>query len=239
VSLRGERASLAPASDIWVPTLYPKDSRFFRLFISHTSAHKREVGLLRSSLSAVGVAGFVAHDSIHPTLEWQGVILEALNECEALAAYLTSDFKTSDWTDQEVGVAVARGLPILPLRVDLNPYGFIGKYQAMPAGGDSHQLADRIASALHRNSLTKQAMAEAVVDKFARSSSYSSTRDNFKRLQQLELGVWTPDLKRAVLRACRDNDQIANADRTPEETIPAAVRRLLGSTSPFRAKRKP
>jgi TIR domain len=106
--------AVASTSDIWQPFFL--GGRTFRLFISHTSAHKGEVGLLSSALSAHGIAGFVAHTSINPTEAWQDVIVRALGECEALAAYLTADFPQSRWTDQEVGAAVVRDLLVLPLR---------------------------------------------------------------------------------------------------------------------------
>ena len=63
---------MASDSGIWTPSLQP-GTRFFRLFLSHTHPHRREVGLLSSALSAHGVAAFVAHDAIQPTKEWQDV----------------------------------------------------------------------------------------------------------------------------------------------------------------------
>src|SRR6185369_4849425 len=37
----------------------------------------------------------------------------------------------SEWTDQEVGFAVARNVPMLAVNLGRNPYGFIGKFQAL------------------------------------------------------------------------------------------------------------
>jgi len=53
--------------------------------------------------------------------------MSALATCEALIAWLTPDFHESLWTDQEVGFCVGRSVLIIPIRVGLNPYGFIGK----------------------------------------------------------------------------------------------------------------
>ena len=36
------------------------------------------------------------------------------------------------WTDQETGIAVQNGLPILPVKVHRDPYGFIDDRQAVP-----------------------------------------------------------------------------------------------------------
>ena len=135
-------------ADIWDLGFLP-GKKFFRLFISHTSQHKAEVSALKAALTPHGVAGFVAHQDIHPTLEWQAVIATALTECDALAAYLTPDFPASQWTDQEVGFCLARDAMILPIRVGLDPYGFIGKIQALHGlNADPHVLAGQIAAIL-------------------------------------------------------------------------------------------
>jgi hypothetical protein len=46
-------------------------------------------------------------------------------------ALMTEGFHDSVWTDQEVGYAVARGVPIVAVRLGKDPYGFIGKFQAL------------------------------------------------------------------------------------------------------------
>jgi hypothetical protein len=64
------------------------------------------------------------------TLGQEAEIEKALRTCDGLATYLTSDFSASVWTDQEVGYCLARNVAIVPIRIDVNPYGFVGKYQA-------------------------------------------------------------------------------------------------------------
>jgi hypothetical protein len=88
-----------------------------RLFVSHTSSQKTAVHGLKGALAFSGVDAFVAHDSIEPTKEWQGEIEQALATCDALIAWLTPDFHSSLWTDQEVGSCVGRGVMIIPARV--------------------------------------------------------------------------------------------------------------------------
>ena len=50
---------------------------------------------------------------------------------DAFVALLTEGFHDSLWTDQEVGFALSRGVPILAVRLGKDPYGFIGKFQAL------------------------------------------------------------------------------------------------------------
>jgi hypothetical protein len=70
--------------------------------------------------------------------------------------------------------------------VEVDPYGFIARHQAMVVRGlDPHALAARIAAVLRTNPLTKGPMAEATVDRFVRTYSFNDARDNLKRLQEL------------------------------------------------------
>lgn len=151
---------------------------------------------------------------------------------EALAAYLTDDFPQSRWTDQEVGAAVVRDLLVLPLRVDIDPYGFIGRIQAMPARGiDAHVLADRIATALRAHPSTRATMAEVTVGRFVKSYSYDDARANYQRIQQLPADAWTPELAASVRHALVENDQLSEAYIGRGQPLPAAAVALLESLS--------
>ena len=103
----------------------------FRLFLSHKSEVKTETGGLKERLSRFGISCFVAHEDIRPTQEWQDEIENALASMDGFVALLTADFHDSDWTDQEVGFAFARGVPIIAVRLGKDPYGFIGKFQGL------------------------------------------------------------------------------------------------------------
>jgi hypothetical protein len=103
----------------------------FRLFLSHKVEVKKETSELKASVGLLGVSCFVAHEDIHPTKEWQDEIENALVTMDGFVALLTDNFHESDWTDQEVGYALARGVPLIAVRLGRNPYGFIGKFQAL------------------------------------------------------------------------------------------------------------
>jgi hypothetical protein len=101
---------------------------YFRLFISHTSSNAALATKLKQKLWFFGISAFVAHEDIEPTREWQIEIESALRTMDGILALLTADFHTSHWTDQEIGSALGRCLPIIPLSVDGTiPYGFMGK----------------------------------------------------------------------------------------------------------------
>lgn len=103
----------------------------YRIFLSHKSEVKKEAGQLKESLKVYGVSAFVAHEDILPTKAWQLEIENGLASMDAFVALMTRDFHQSEWTDQEVGFALARGVPVIAVRLGRDPYGFLGKFQAL------------------------------------------------------------------------------------------------------------
>ena len=108
----------------------------FRLFLSHKWEVRKETAQLKEKLSLFGISAFVAHEDIRPTRKWQDEIENALHSMDAFAALMTQDFHDSDWTDQEVGFALARGVPVIAVQLGRVPYGFLGKFQALRACWD-------------------------------------------------------------------------------------------------------
>ncbi|MCA9408681.1 MAG: TIR domain-containing protein, partial [Candidatus Omnitrophica bacterium] len=80
-------------------------SGIVRLFLSHKVECKKQVEQLKETLKKYGISSFVAHTSIRPTKEWLNEIENALLTMDAFAAFLTDNFRDSEWTDQEVGFA--------------------------------------------------------------------------------------------------------------------------------------
>lgn len=145
---------------IWEPDCY-------RLFLSHKTEDKVETAKLKSSLRKYGVSCFVAHEDIHPTKEWQNEIENALFSMDALVALMTKDFHNSFWTDQELGVAIGRGVPVISVKLGRDPYGFIGKYQALKCSWEESPL--EIAKLL----MVNEKMKEAYIQALSTCSSFS------------------------------------------------------------------
>ena len=103
----------------------------YRVFLSHKAEVKKQAAELKDRLRLYGISCFVAHEDIHPTKEWQNEIENALFSMDALVALMTEGFHDSLWTDQEVGVAFGREVPIVAVKLGRDPYGFIGKFQAL------------------------------------------------------------------------------------------------------------
>jgi hypothetical protein len=139
-----------------------KGSNQFRLFISHVSKDKDKATRLKDCLSRYAISGFVAHEDIHPTLEWQSEIERGLSVMDAFLTIHTKGFSKSMWTQQEIGFALGRGVKILSLRMGEDPTGFISKRQAIPRQNRSaEQIAEQIDKLLDEDELTSKKLRAA------------------------------------------------------------------------------
>ncbi|MGQ3685485.1 MAG: toll/interleukin-1 receptor domain-containing protein [Candidatus Loosdrechtia sp.] len=185
-----------------------------RIFLSHLAEHRAFAGSLKEELDSYGISCFVAHDDIEPTTEWEDQILLALSTCEVLVALLHSGFKSSNWTDQEVGFCMGRGIPSFSIRFDQDPYGFIGRFQAFNGvRKDPDVLAQEIFDKLRTHKQTKRRMAEIIVSRFENSYSFQNAKSNMSLLEDLE--VWNPGFSQRIRDAVNSNSQVSGSWGVP------------------------
>ena len=199
-----------------------------RMFISHLSAEKVFAEQLRDHLYKYGIEGFVAHTTIEPSTEWEIVMREALHTMHFFVALLHPGFQESLWCDQETGYAVARHVPIVPVRFGLNPYGFIGKYQAHDgivhgASISESDLARQLVGVFIHNALTRERMLTTLVDHLAGATYFDQAICTSKAL--VEENVTLTDAQKESLRqALVDNDQVYGAFYVPPRIEALLVR---------------
>jgi hypothetical protein len=199
------RRPLPPPSDglehIWEPGA-------LRLFLSHVSRHKVAVSALKVALANLGVSAFVAHEDIEPSLDWQSEIETALRSMHAMAALITPGFHQSKWVDQEIGFALGQGILVIPVRIPTNPYGFIGRHQAMRGNlAAPTELASALVDVLLRRAQTGDLMRQALVLALDRSPSYATTRQLIAQIER-ESG-FSEDQLRSLEEAIEQNDQVS------------------------------
>lgn len=199
-------------STIWRPG-------YLRLFVSHRDKYKREASALGEELEKFGVSSFVAHESIEPLSEWHSEIEKGLFTMDALLVFLTDDFHDSYWTDQEVGVAIGRGIPVIPLRLGRqNPYGLISKIQALKGSIDdtpglARMIFERLGNALPQAGKLRKSVIKAFVNSKNFDESMFAVKELLPRFRKLD----KDDLD-TIKNGFAENDQLHNC---------AVVRRLL------------
>ena len=203
-----ERSIVEP--DFW-------EAGHFRLFASHLADEKVYATNLQSELNQFQISNFVAHKDITPTREWQEEIELALNTCDALIALLTPRFHKSNWTDQEVGFAMGRGVLAVAVRLGDDPYGFISRLQAFQGQGKSEkELAREIFEVLLNNKQTKRRMTYALLNRFENSYSFANAKANMSLLE--EINYWESQFEDRIRKAVELNSQISESFGVPGRT---------------------
>lgn len=198
-----------------MPSIDNWDADHFRLFLCHIALQKKSAGQVRKVLVPYGITGFVAHDSIEPTTEWLNVIEYALSTCDALAALLTPRFHQSNWTDNEVGICLGLGKLVIPVRLGIDPYGFLAKYQGLDGREKSHdEIASDLFKILVKHEKAKARMATALVAQLEDSGSFATAKWNLAQLKQVTY------LDKALISrlriAVQENSQVSDSFGVPE-----------------------
>jgi hypothetical protein len=200
-----------PNADIW------GDAKF-RIFLSHLSAEKLFASDVQSHLRLFGVSSFVAHEDIQPTEEWVNKIEAALASCDLLVALMHSGFHESKWTDQEIGFVLGRGVPAFSVRLGTDPYGFIGRFQAIPPGdGNARLVAQSIFEAALSNKKTESSAAECLVHSICSSRSWDMSNRLVGLLPKIR------EIKQVWPNQLADAFQ-SNYELTHAFAVPAALR---------------
>lgn len=187
-----------------------------RAFISHKSYSFLYAEQIDQSLQKYGITSFVAHKSIEPTKKWRDEIELALFTADFLIALLMPGFRDSEWTGHEIGVAIGRNIPIIPIMFEVRPYGMIESYQAIQGSGRPiEEFSPEVFNILSRHPSVKQALFESLIHKFCCSRSFDESK---KTISLLEKQVFpeprcplSPLLARQISQAISENDQIKNA----------------------------
>lgn len=195
-----------------------------RIFLSHLATEKKAIKIIKTELGKYGLACFVAHEDIEPTKEWQTEIEIALTTMDALVAFLTPGFNESKWTDQEIGVAIGRKVPIVPLKVGIDPYGFIGKYQALQAKDRMpNDVAREIVELLAAKPQIAFKISNALVERLEDSSSWAESKRVMDLIEKSR--QFSDEALEKLKAAPKGNTQVRDAWGVPEriKTIVAKI----------------
>jgi hypothetical protein len=192
-----------------------------RAFLSHISTEHGFVSLVNDELRQIGIDGFVAHVSIEPDAEWQEEIEHALVSCDVFVGLLHPGFSASYWTQQELGWALGRDIPVQMIRLGEDPVGFRARRQARsPRQSTPWSVASSIAVGLSTNPTFGPKVVDALVRALAEASSFVDGRIAAERLE--EVGRLSEPVLNAISVAYLTNNQLY-----PRHVGAAVVERIL------------
>ncbi|MEA3009922.1 MAG: hypothetical protein QOJ91_1614 [Sphingomonadales bacterium] len=191
--------------DFWKPGLA-------RVFVSHRDDYKAEARELGEALEEYGISCFIAHDTIRPLAEWRDQIMKGLETMEAMIVFLTDDLQESHWCQQEVGFALGKGTPIVPLKLgSKDPPGFISHLQALRGSMTNPFAAAKglfpiIGAGLGR----QERLNEMLVTSFCESPSYTDAKSRFDRMAA-SVKVLAESQLQQIIDAFAKNSQLYGA----------------------------
>ena len=169
------------------PTQRPGSKSAFRLFIIHLGRCKESAIRLRDALADRDVAGHVAHARFQRTPKWQENTLDRLRASDGVVALLHKGFYESEWTEQEVGAALGRGLLVIPITFGEAPRGFMSQCETLQGKGQSYdKLADAVVRILKGHPLTRSKMAAALAARVVASQVYKQAVGTGKPVEKAE-----------------------------------------------------
>ena len=86
-----------------------------KFFLSYVHEYRHLAGKIKDVLEENGSKGFLAHEDIAVSSEWRDEILKNLDSCTGVIAIVTPGFAESPWVNQEVGIAIGKRRPVVPL----------------------------------------------------------------------------------------------------------------------------
>ena len=98
-------------------------------FLSHSHKDREIARNLANELEKHNFKVFVAHDDIGIGTEGESKLKNEIDKRELFLVLLSTNFKTADFADHEVGIATDHNKRIFPIIIDdSKPYGFLSKY---------------------------------------------------------------------------------------------------------------
>ena len=177
-------------------------------FISYSHHDRLRAAEVKSALGKLGVDAFMAHDDIHVSQQWRDRILDELRAMEVFVPLLSPQFKSSEWTAQEVVFALSRPeVLIIPASLDGTiPGGFLNALQArlLPEPADAAFFRDSIAGRFPR------AVVGALIDALEGAGGWRAAEALFRPLLPY-LSQLTPAEATRIAQTSAENSQIWDA----------------------------
>lgn len=172
---------------------------------------------MKKALASLGVDAFMAHDDIQVSQHWRDRILEELRRMQVFVPLLSVNFKTSDWTAQEVGFAMSRPeVLIVPASLDGTvPSGFLGAYQA-------RKLDEEVNPSFFRDAVAARfprAVIGALIDALDGAGGYRHAEALFRPLLP-HLSELTAAEATRIAEIAAGNAQIWDAGSCRSEYLP-------------------
>jgi hypothetical protein len=195
----------------------------FHIFLSHSTKDLNAILDIKNELEKYGFLVFVAHKDIMTSATWIDEIERELQNCKIFIAFLTQNFKESDWCDQESGIAYLNNLKIVPINGDgkTNSYGFLNKFQSKSllfkpkprTTGEENKFQEDvkrvIVDILLRDDEILRLIKKSAIERLGSIKSYNESDSIFSKF--FGLRPFSDDESKSIILTANSNAQIYGA----------------------------
>jgi len=146
------------------------------IFLSHSTEDKEIAGMIKKKLDPFGIDVFLAHEDIEGGTDWTPRLHSEIKTCEIFIILLSTNYHASNFTDQELGMALAYGKPLIPISIDgTMPYGFMEKYQSMKCQPDITDMnIGKLLGLIMNFSDTGKEYIDLLIEKLSKSFTFAT-----------------------------------------------------------------
>lgn len=164
--------------------LKPYVGKTLRIFISYSSKDNELGGKFKLCLDGYGFETFLAHEDMEVGNHFEKKIIQELEGCDIFLPLLTVNFRDSDWTSQEAGIAYELGKKVLPIKLDIDPYGFIRGIHALKINRKEAVVAcDQIIDILKSDKEYVEGLKDTLIRGFVNAWSFDDANKKAKLLK--------------------------------------------------------
>jgi hypothetical protein len=190
-------------------------------FLSYAADDRQTAHAIRDLLTKLNIESFLAHEDIGVSEEWRSTLLKRIRKTDMFIAILSQRYFKSVWCVQESGIAVFRGMTIIPLSIDGTiPEGFLAHFQSTKIDPDAPSLVPLLAGAAK---LDIKRVIEAIIDIIESSRSFRTAETNFELILPYVARSSKNQIVR-LLEVSTANKQICHASRCASEYLPPLLK---------------
>ncbi len=210
---------------------YPESRRtnldsHLRVFVSYENSDKKLAASIGRELEKLGIEHFLAHRDIHGGANWRLELTRQLASVSYMICVIGSSYKLKPICNQEVGWALSRNLPIIPIAVTekINPveFGLMEQYQFIFHAGNLEITAKRVIENLISITPNKAALADNLVQNFVSSTFFDQAKHRWSSLALCE--ELSDENIKLLEKSIVENSQIKGANHGG---LPAAMKERI------------
>lgn len=197
-----------------------------RVFISYENSDKKLAASIGKELEKLGIEYFLAHRDIHGGANWRLELTRQLANVSYMICVIGENYQLKPICNQEVGWALSRSLPIIPIAVteQIKPveFGLMEQYQFIFHAGNLEITAKRVIENLISITPNKAALADNLVQNFISSTFFDQAKHRWAFLTLCE-ELSNENIK-LLEKSIVDNSQIKGANHGG---LPGAVKERI------------